>query len=64
MIDSLVGMVAKAPKRPIEFREHQLQMIKSRLAQGEGATMVASSFGVEPDQIRAIGVEAGIHVHP
>jgi hypothetical protein len=61
--DALIPLVARAPTPPIAFQPGQLELIRNRLKTGEPAVMVAAAFHAEPEQIRSIGIAAGIHVH-
>jgi hypothetical protein len=63
MIKNLVDMVAKAPRPPVRLQPGQIEIIRSRLKTGEPASLVAAAFRAELEQIREIGVSAGIHVH-
>jgi hypothetical protein len=61
--EALVALVAKAPVPPRVFQPGQIELITSRLRTGEPATRIAPDFCADPEQIKAIGRQAGIMVH-
>jgi hypothetical protein len=63
IIDALVPMVAKTPMPPKAIRPQHLEQILGQLRGGQQAAMIAKSFNVDVDQVRAIAKTHEIMVH-